>query len=187
MADNPQTHDIAAVRKLLLAAFTPEELRRFCQDRPTFKPVMTKFGPGMGLDDMIDRVIDCCETHGLFDELLAEVKAANPRQYEQFAPFLVSASEHAHIPTVLPRLTLKLFRADHDRAPAEKIIIHQSDGPTPQQFDFGIALENLTESTIVREIYNPSCDLQEAGTESNHKENHFQFKASRGDSMNGLG
>ena len=75
---------IATVRKLLLAAFTPEDLRRFCQDRPLFCPIVDEFGPGHGLSGMVDRVIDYREMDILFEEILAAVKEGKPRQYERF-------------------------------------------------------------------------------------------------------
>ncbi len=79
-----EEYDLAAIRRLLLAAFTAQTLRRFCQDRRIFRPVVADFGPGSGLNDMVDRVIDYCETRLLFDELLAEVKNENPSQYAVF-------------------------------------------------------------------------------------------------------
>jgi hypothetical protein len=84
MDKDPQSYNIAAIRELLLVAFTPAELRRFCQDRPPFRPIVYKFGPGHGLDDMVDEVMDYCRTQLLWDELLAEVKEHNPRQYARF-------------------------------------------------------------------------------------------------------
>jgi DNA-binding Lrp family transcriptional regulator len=72
------------IRKLLLAAFTPEMLRRFCTDRPMFREVVNEFGPGQGLDDMVDRVMEYCRTRLLWETLLAAVKEENPRQYERF-------------------------------------------------------------------------------------------------------
>lgn len=56
--DDQDSYNLGAIRKLLLAAFTPETLRRFCQDRPTFRAMVASFGPGQGLDDVVDRVID---------------------------------------------------------------------------------------------------------------------------------
>lgn len=88
MADEAHSYDFAEIRELLLAAFTPEELRRFCQDRSLFQPVVYEFGPGQGLDDMVDRVFDYCHTRSLWDKLLAEVEEVNPSQYERFAPRL---------------------------------------------------------------------------------------------------
>jgi hypothetical protein len=63
---------LKAIRELLLAAFTAEELRRFCSDRPTFRPVTKRFGPGHGLDDMVDEVMTYCDTYIYFPELLDE-------------------------------------------------------------------------------------------------------------------
>jgi len=83
-----QSYDIATIRGLLLAAFSPEDLRRFCLDRPTFQPIVDKFGPGHGLDDMVDRVIDYCRTRSLWKEFLAEVKEERPAAYAPFAPEL---------------------------------------------------------------------------------------------------
>ena len=81
MTQGPQAYDIAKIRQLLTEAFTPEELRRFCLDRPLFQPVVDRFGPAHGLDDMVDEVSDYCRTQLLFAPLLAELQAANPRQY----------------------------------------------------------------------------------------------------------
>jgi len=80
-------HDLAAIHHLLEAAFTPQTLRRFCQFRSTFQPIVNEFGPGHGLSDMVDRVIDYCNTRRLFDELLNEVEKENPKQYERFRPY----------------------------------------------------------------------------------------------------
>lgn len=85
---DPDAPPIAAIEGLLLAAFTPEDLRRFCRDRPDFRPIVARFGPGQGLYDMVDRVIDHCQTQLMWDELLAEVAQANPRQYARFEPHL---------------------------------------------------------------------------------------------------
>lgn len=84
MTNNVSSYDIAKIRELLLAAFTANELRKFCQDRPTFRPVVDRFGPGLGLDDMVSHVIEFCETRLLFEKLLVEVKEVNPRQYARF-------------------------------------------------------------------------------------------------------
>ncbi|MGD8793350.1 MAG: hypothetical protein PVF47_12440 [Anaerolineae bacterium] len=81
-------YDLGAVRRLLTASFTPQELRRFCQDRTLFRPIVNRFGPGQGLDDMVQEVIDYCATRLLWEDLLAEVKEARPRQYDRFAAAL---------------------------------------------------------------------------------------------------
>ena len=81
--DTPEP-DIAQIRQLLLAAFTPEDLHRFCHDRPTFRPVVNRFGRPYRLDDMADELITYCENYLLFPELLAELQQYNPRQYARF-------------------------------------------------------------------------------------------------------
>ena len=50
MSNDAQDHNTAAIRQLLLAAFSPDDLRRFCRHRPTFRPVSNRFGSGQGLD-----------------------------------------------------------------------------------------------------------------------------------------
>jgi nucleoside phosphorylase len=90
---NPDRPPIATIRELLTAAFTPEDLRRFCQDRPAFRAVVASFGPGHGLDDMVDRVIEHCRTQLLWEELLTDVAQVRPRQYARLEPRL-----HEHNP-----------------------------------------------------------------------------------------
>ncbi len=81
-------YNLGAIRELLLAAFTPETLRRLCHDHPLFHPIVVQFGPGHGLADMVDEVITYCETNLLLPELLAEVAQKNPRQYDRYASSL---------------------------------------------------------------------------------------------------
>jgi hypothetical protein len=99
MTDQPISYNVAAIRELLTEAFTPEDLRRFCEDRPIFRPVVARFGPGMGLDDSVDEVITYCRTRLLFPELLAAVEETNPRQYASFERQLrTSRQTPAHPP-----------------------------------------------------------------------------------------
>jgi len=86
MADN---YDVAAIRRLLMEAFSAEELRRFCQDRPALRSAVGRFGPGQGLDDMVAEVIDYCQTHVLWDTLLTGVEKDNPQQYTRWGPYLL--------------------------------------------------------------------------------------------------
>lgn len=85
---DPDNPPIAAIRDLLEAAFTTSSLRRFCQDRPRFRSLVTRFSTSDGLSDMVERVIVFCDEYLLWDELLAEVKEVNPRQYKRFEPRL---------------------------------------------------------------------------------------------------
>ena len=114
-----QQVNIAAIRKLLLAAFTPEELRRFCWDRPQFRPVVARFGPRQGLDDMVDRVLEHCETRLLWPEFLDEVKSHNPRQYARFESELRRTPVSAKTSSApAPRRSTRVRRGRGDVPPA---------------------------------------------------------------------
>jgi len=89
-----QPYDTATIRDLLLAAFTAEELGRFCQERSLLRSLTTNFGPKYNLNDMIDEVIDFCETRRLWKEFLNEVEQYNPKQYNRFTSRL-RVSAHA--------------------------------------------------------------------------------------------
>ena len=84
MSDVTADYNLKAIRELLLAAFTPQDLPRFCQDRPFLRPVVARFGPGHGLDDMVDKVVTYCEAFLFFPELLTELEKYNPRQHACF-------------------------------------------------------------------------------------------------------
>jgi hypothetical protein len=81
----PETYNIATIRSLLRDAFTGRELRRFCQDRPPFRPVLGQIGSQASLEDTIDAVITFCEKRLLFAELLSGVEEVNPSQYRRYA------------------------------------------------------------------------------------------------------
>jgi formylglycine-generating enzyme required for sulfatase activity len=81
VAFDQRPHDRAAIRQLLMAVFAPEELRSFCLERPLFQPILPRFGPDSGLEEMVDEVIDYCQTQRLCGMLLAEVEATHAGQY----------------------------------------------------------------------------------------------------------
>ncbi len=81
-------YDLAAIRCLLTAAFSPETLHSFLHDRPLFEPIILVFGPGHGLRDMVDRVIDYCATRLLFDVLPGQVQSVNARQVRRPGPYV---------------------------------------------------------------------------------------------------
>jgi hypothetical protein len=58
MSNDAQQHDTAIIRQLLLATCTPEELRRFCYDRPAFQPIVDLYGPGLGAVDIVDGEVE---------------------------------------------------------------------------------------------------------------------------------
>ena len=79
--------DLAAVRDLLLAAFTAEDLRRLSlyTSNAHLRPLSQAFSPNDGLATMVDRTITFCQARDLLPDLLREVERANPRQYATFA------------------------------------------------------------------------------------------------------
>lgn len=77
-----QAYSVAAIRRLVEDAFTAQNLRSFCQDRSTFRPVLNRFGLNASLEDMAAALIDYCETRLLFPELVSEIGKDNPRQHE---------------------------------------------------------------------------------------------------------
>ncbi|MBN1657510.1 MAG: tetratricopeptide repeat protein [Anaerolineae bacterium] len=90
---NPDCAPVAVVRALIEAAFTPQTLRRFCADRPAFRPVLNRLGVNEGLVDSVDRLLDYCGEYLLWETLLEEVAAHNPQQYARFEPRLRAVDE----------------------------------------------------------------------------------------------
>lgn len=86
-------YNFAGIRILIREAFTAPELRRFCQDRPSFRPILPYLSPNLGLEGMIDALIEYCQKRLLFPELLSEISELNPRQYKRHCPQLYSISE----------------------------------------------------------------------------------------------
>ena len=73
----------AAVRDLLSAAFSDEELVTFCFD--CFPAVYEDLGSGMGKGQKVQRLLEHCLRRGQMEELLARVHERNPAQYARFA------------------------------------------------------------------------------------------------------
>lgn len=80
--DHSDQFDIASIRNLLRSAFVDQELRRFCLDRPKFRPALSRFGSLFSLEDLIDALLAYCQTRVLFQELLSEIRESNPAQYK---------------------------------------------------------------------------------------------------------
>lgn len=79
-------YDLGAIHDLLTRAFMNEkDLRRFLRHRKAFQPVLGLVGVDAGLAAHVDVLVEYCETRLLFDELLAAIRAENPRQYERLA------------------------------------------------------------------------------------------------------
>jgi tetratricopeptide (TPR) repeat protein len=90
---DPDRPPIAAIRDLLEAAFTAQTLKQLCRDRPAFRGLVKRFGPADGLVAMVERTLEYCGEFLLWNELLAEVRQVNPRQFFRFAPRLYAPEE----------------------------------------------------------------------------------------------
>jgi hypothetical protein len=88
-ADDPP---YAALRALLLEAFSPDDLRRFCQERSSFRPVLSNIGAGASPNEIIDALFELCRTRLRWDELLAELVKSRPEQVAKYADRLCADS-----------------------------------------------------------------------------------------------
>lgn len=79
-------YDLAAVRDLLLAAFSADDLRRLFlyTANAQLRSTIREFGPHDGQTDMVEKAIQFCLTHDLLRDLLGEIQRENPRQYARF-------------------------------------------------------------------------------------------------------
>jgi tetratricopeptide (TPR) repeat protein len=69
----------AAIRDLLVAAFSDEELVTLCFEH--FRSVYDSFAGGMGREQKILRLMEYCDRHKELGKLLKEIKERNPNQY----------------------------------------------------------------------------------------------------------
>jgi len=81
--EDDERWNMAAVRDLLSAAFSDEELVTFCFDY--FPAVYEELGSGMGKGQKVQRLLEHCLRRGRMEELLARVRVCNPAQYGRFA------------------------------------------------------------------------------------------------------
>ncbi|HSR29534.1 MAG TPA: CHAT domain-containing protein [Anaerolineae bacterium] len=90
MGTNEQDYNVVAIHELLMNAFTADDLRRFFlyTTNPKLRQMRVRFGRGDGLVDMVEKVIEYCETNTLFPDLLQEVERANPRRYAMHGPYV---------------------------------------------------------------------------------------------------
>jgi 3',5'-cyclic AMP phosphodiesterase CpdA len=79
-------YDLEAVRELLGAAFSDEEIVTLAFDR--FRPVYEDISGEMSKTKKIRLLVDWCHAQVVLDKLLAEVKRRNPNQYARFASHL---------------------------------------------------------------------------------------------------
>jgi tetratricopeptide (TPR) repeat protein len=99
-ASGVEQYNLAAIRQLLQTAFTADDLRRFCLDRPSFRFIPNHFGPGFSFMQMIDVVLEQCRTQDLFSDLLAAVGQVNPRQYERHGPYFLQEDNQLRLGSI---------------------------------------------------------------------------------------
>ena len=85
-------YNIAGIRHLVRDAFTARELRRFCQERRSFARLLDNCGSDPALNDLIDALIEHCQKRLLYPELLSEIQAYNPKQYQRHSPNIATLS-----------------------------------------------------------------------------------------------
>jgi 3',5'-cyclic AMP phosphodiesterase CpdA len=81
---DPDDPPYAALRDLLLEAFSPDALRRFCQERSHFRTVLSNIGSGASPNEIVDALFELCRTRLMWDQLLAEVAQARPEQVARY-------------------------------------------------------------------------------------------------------
>ena len=74
-------YDAVAIRELIERAFTTEDLLRFIQDHPSFRPVLKHVGRSVSLDEATSVLTAYCQNRLLLDELLLGIQRYNPNQY----------------------------------------------------------------------------------------------------------
>ena len=82
-------YNLAAIRKLVAAAFNDEELRTFCFDH--FPAVYEEFAAGQAKGDRVLSLVSYAERQGQLDTLLDAIKQANPYQFDRFEADVRSA------------------------------------------------------------------------------------------------
>ena len=75
-------YNLAAIRQLVSAAFSDDELTTFCFDH--FPSVGQNFTAGQTLDQRVLLLVDFAARQGQLGVLLDAIKQANPYQYERF-------------------------------------------------------------------------------------------------------
>jgi hypothetical protein len=82
--DDRFDYNLRAIRELILAAFTAEELRALVAYDEELGPLRHEFSPGDAIIDMADKSIDYCLRFVLMEHFLSLVEAERPAQYARF-------------------------------------------------------------------------------------------------------
>lgn len=80
-------YHLTNIRTLLTAGFTDGQLRRFCFDRPEFRPVYDQLAQNSSKGEIIDHLLDYADRTLKIELLLEWASQENPSQYEQHHPY----------------------------------------------------------------------------------------------------
>lgn len=116
MEGRPVSYNLKNIRALLIEGFSDADLRRFCYDEPTFRPVYNELAGATGKAAIVDRLLEYAERQELLDSLLDRAKDQNPARYKSHGPYLVSTGMPAQkpfkagtSPSQLPSLGREIF------------------------------------------------------------------------------
>ena len=84
MGDHRFEYNTRAIRELLVAAYSTDELRALVADDDELDPLRHEFAPSDAIMNLADRTIDFCLRYLLMDRLLNLVQGGRPAQYERF-------------------------------------------------------------------------------------------------------
>jgi len=82
--DDRFEYNLRAIRELLLAAYSAEELRALVAYDEELGALRHEFSPSDAIIDMADKTIDYCLRFLLMDYLLSLVERERPAQYAHF-------------------------------------------------------------------------------------------------------
>ena len=115
-------YNLAAIRKLVSAAFNDEELRTFCFDH--FSAVYEEFAAGQAKGDRVLSLVSYAERQGQLDTLLDAIKQRNPHQFDRVEAELRSDSKQ-------PDFERKPFEPETIQIPAGPFLMGSDDTAAP--------------------------------------------------------
>lgn len=80
-------YNLTNIRTFLTEGFIDEELRRFCFDVPSFRPVYEQLSSSTGKTQIVHQLLEYAERKGLIEFLLNQAEKHNPTKYEEHKPY----------------------------------------------------------------------------------------------------
>ena len=112
-------YDPSVIRQLLIEAFNPTEIEALCFDE--FREVYQEFVPQMTNSMRIQRLIDYCDRHNLYGQLLTIVEKKNPSQYSIHASKLLKPSYEVSKPDFSKKVQVQL-KLDFDLSSFQSVV-----------------------------------------------------------------